>query len=223
MVGTKKPDTKTDVWDNYYQKDKPVVNLIEKINEVYFSRVFEHYFKKYTPQLFNLKILEAACGSGLMSSRLATQGAETQLLDLSANALKVATENYRKTGQEFRGRQADILKMPYNDNTFDVVWNQGVLEHFNNPEMVVEEMLRVTKKGGVVILFVPAYLSPLHIVYKLLETAKLLNLWVFDKQVFFRTKKLRNIAKRVNCSEYTAKRLPWTLGFSSMLVVKKVI
>ncbi len=217
-----KTNTKTDTWDKYYKKDKSVVNLIEKINELYFSRVFEYYFKQYAPPIKDLKILEAACGSGLMSSRLEAQGAKTHLLDFSTYALKVAAENYRKINKTFRSTQSDILKMPFDDDSFDVVWNQGVIEHFDNPEKVVEEMLRVTKKGGVVIIFVPAYMSPLNIIYDILLATRMMKLWVFDRQVFFRTKELRIIAENVGSCDYMAKRLLYTLGFSSVLVLKKV-
>ncbi|MCK5474359.1 MAG: hypothetical protein KAI53_03055, partial [Candidatus Aenigmarchaeota archaeon] len=72
--------SKSEPWDKYYKKDKTSVNIIEKINKSYFSVVFEHYFEQYAPKIKNTKILEAACGSGLMSSRLSKKGANTYLL-----------------------------------------------------------------------------------------------------------------------------------------------
>ncbi|MCK5474912.1 MAG: class I SAM-dependent methyltransferase [Candidatus Aenigmarchaeota archaeon] len=213
--------SKADPWDKYYKKDKTTVNIIEKINKLYFSVVFEHYFKQYTPKIKDTKILEAACGSGLMSSRLSKQGADTYLLDFSAYALKDAGKNFKNNKQMFLGTKADIMKMPFNDNTFDIVWNQGVIEHFDKPEKVVKEMMRITKKGGVLIIFIPAYLSPLHIIYNILLTTKTINLWPFDKQKFFKTKELRDIAKDLGYSKFVARRLPRTLGLSSALILKK--
>ena len=213
--------SKSEPWDKYYKKDKTSVNIIEKINKSYFSVVFEHYFEQYAPKIKNTKILEAACGSGLMSSRLSKKGANTYLLDFSTYALKDANKNFKNKNQVFLGTKADIMNMPFKDNSFDIVWNQGVIEHFDNPDKIVKEMLRVTKKEGIVIIFVPAYLSPLHIIYNILLATKTINLWPFDLQTFFKTKELKKIAKNMGYSKFIAKRLPLTLGFSSALIIKK--
>jgi SAM-dependent methyltransferase len=53
---------------------------------------------------------------------------------------------------------ASILDMPMEDNTYDVTWNGGVIEHFEEAEQAraVSEMLRVTKPEGKVIIMVPS-------------------------------------------------------------------
>jgi SAM-dependent methyltransferase len=47
--------------------------------------------------------------------------------------------------------------MPFKDNTFDLVYNSGVIEHFQEPDNVeaIREMGRVTKANGKVIVIVP--------------------------------------------------------------------
>jgi len=67
-----------------------------------------------------------------MSSRLAKQGYEVTVLDITENALKTARSNFikNKTNGEFV--KADIFKMPFESETFDIVWNQGVIEHFDD-------------------------------------------------------------------------------------------
>ena len=45
--------------------------------------------------------------------------------------------------------------MPFEDNYFDVVFSKSVIEHFHNPEILVEEIFRVLKPGGLVITMCP--------------------------------------------------------------------
>lgn len=49
----------------------------------------------------------------------------------------------------------DAKKMPYKSGQFDVVFHQGVLEHFRDPDKILLENRRVLKKGGVIIIDVP--------------------------------------------------------------------
>ena len=53
--------------------------------------------------------------------------------------------------------------MKFNNNTFDVTFNTGVIEHFDDDKInnkPVEEMIRVTKKKGKIIILVPSAYSP---------------------------------------------------------------
>jgi len=53
--------------------------------------------------------------------------------------------------------QADLENepLPYDDNSFDVVFSKSVLEHFYYPEKLVKEIYRIIKPGGLVITMVP--------------------------------------------------------------------
>ncbi len=53
----------------------------------------------------------------------------------------------------------DIQKMPFNDNEYDVVICNHVLEHVEDDNKALSEILRVMKKGGFAILHVPMNLS----------------------------------------------------------------
>lgn len=47
-------------------------------------------------------------------------------------------------------KQLDIIsnKIPYEDNTFDMVFSDNVMEHIQNPDLVLSEVFRVLKPGG---------------------------------------------------------------------------
>lgn len=58
---------------------------------------------------------------------------------------------------------ADVLKLPFPDNVFDLVFSQAVLEHVRDPFQAVEEMRRITKPGGTVWAGM-AFMQPVHAV-----------------------------------------------------------
>lgn len=190
-------------WEQYYQKNSIIVNLIEKINKLYFTKIFE---KGLCPSDSSL-ILEPGCGSGLTSARLAKKGHKVVVLDISENALKTARQNFVNLKLPFLGVKADICHMPFKNNIFDMVWNQGVIEHFNNPEVVVREMFRLIKQDGKLILYVPAFLSFLHITYFCLNALKLDKLWPFDRQIFFKNSYLKKVMDLAGCSNINIKRM----------------
>ena len=45
---------------------------------------------------------------------------------------------------------ADIVNLPFKDNSVDVIINEAVLEHDKNPQALVKEMYRVLKPGGLI-------------------------------------------------------------------------
>lgn len=56
---------------------------------------------------------------------------------------------------------ADALHLPLRSNSFDLVISKDTLEHFTEPPIVVSEIKRVLKVGGVLIIWVP-FMHPFH-------------------------------------------------------------
>jgi len=113
-----------------------------------------------------LKMAEVGCGSGRISTRLARgfPCSLSVLVDHSPVAvtrLKAAVEAGVGTGEVVRG---DLFAIPVKDNSLDLVWNAGVLEHFtgHTQDRAVSEMLRVLKPGGFFISLNPFAGSILH-------------------------------------------------------------
>jgi SAM-dependent methyltransferase len=57
--------------------------------------------------------------------------------------------------------RADIHRLPFDDDTFELVVNQAVLEHLSDPVTATSEMVRVCKPGGLILSEV-AFMQPLH-------------------------------------------------------------
>ncbi|MFA4825948.1 MAG: class I SAM-dependent methyltransferase [Methanoregula sp.] len=95
-------------------------------------------------------VLEAGCGTGQTLSPLSKKY-ETVGLDISQAALNLARLNCKNPVL------GSIFEIPFKENTFDLVYNSGVIEHFKDPDNVaaIAEMARVTKPSGRVIIIVP--------------------------------------------------------------------
>ena len=96
------------------------------------------------------RAMELGCGTGffllnLMQSGVAEKGSVT---DLSPGMVKVALRNAENLGLDVDGRVADAEKIPYEDNTFDLVVGHAVLHHIPDVELSLREVLRVLKPGG---------------------------------------------------------------------------
>jgi SAM-dependent methyltransferase len=66
----------------------------------------------------------------------------------------------------------DVRNLPYDNDSFDVVYSGGVIEHFEGTEDAISEMFRVTKHGGTLYIGVPNKLS---IQYPLVQVLQKLN------------------------------------------------
>jgi ubiquinone/menaquinone biosynthesis C-methylase UbiE len=94
--------------------------------------------------------LELGCGTGFftLNLKLAAVIDECHVTDLSPGMVEVAQRNARSLGFEVEGRVADAERLPYDDNTFDIVIGHAVLHHIPDVELAFREVLRVLKPGG---------------------------------------------------------------------------
>jgi SAM-dependent methyltransferase len=100
-------------------------------------------------------VVDLACGSGAMSRELAQPGRTVVGLDLSAQELSLAAE--RGSGPWV---QADALRLPFKDSSVDVVTSSLGLVVVTPLTVLLEEIARVLRPGGVLAAIAPA-LRPL--------------------------------------------------------------
>lgn len=83
--------------------------------------------------------------------------------------------------------------MSFADETFDVVFSQGVLEHFRDPDPVIAEQVRVMKKTGVLIVDVPQTYNP----YTLFKKIRMWQgRWPYGWETQYSLPSLRKLARR---------------------------
>lgn len=117
------------------------------------------------------KILEVGAGMGGDSIFLVKQKAHVTAVDFSKEALSEIEKNAQKENVDIEIVNADAKKLPFTDETFDIVFHQGFLEHFKNPLEIILEQKRILKKGGYIVIDVPqkytTYTIKKHIEMKL--------------------------------------------------------
>ncbi|MBI3761281.1 MAG: class I SAM-dependent methyltransferase [Chloroflexi bacterium] len=100
-----------------------------------------------SPQDFDGKVvLDAGCGAGDQSRWFVSQGAAVVSVDLSA-AIRVAYHKLRQCPQ-WVGVHGDITALPFEDESFDFVYCEGVIQHTRDSQIAVDELSRVLKRGG---------------------------------------------------------------------------
>jgi len=121
----------------------------------------DEYLNEWTCEIERLTrpgqhVIEIGCALGATSLYLAKRGRVITGLDYSKKMCDLFQENARELGLNVKSICADITKkLPIADNTYDVVWHAGVIEHFSDDEVkfIISENARITR--GTVISMVP--------------------------------------------------------------------
>ena len=95
------------------------------------------------------KVLDVACGTGVVGLTAARLGAVVKGLDLTPNLIIRAKENAKIMSLEADFFEGDAENMPFSDEEFDFVVSQYGHMFAPRPNVVIEEMARVLKPGGV--------------------------------------------------------------------------
>ena len=122
-----------------------------------------HYIHRYASA--NSKILELGAGTGRYSLALAGEGMEVTAVELVESNLAILRENSRGIGniRSYQGDATDLSR--FDDDTFDETLVLGPMYHLydaNEVNRAIDEAIRVTKPGGVLLF---AFLSVFGIVY----------------------------------------------------------
>jgi SAM-dependent methyltransferase len=147
--GTEKESRKQD-WETFWDEKQDT-------DEVYSNagRVLRHLSKLV--ELKDKKVLEIGAGTGRDSFPLVEQGASVVQLDYAENSLRILKRLAEESKLPVSIVGGDTFRLPFRDNTFDIIFHQGLLEHFRKPvaEQLLRENVRVLKEGGLLLVDVP--------------------------------------------------------------------
>jgi len=108
------------------------------------------------------RVLEVGAGTGRDSFGLVRHGAEVFQLDYSAASLSIVQALAKREAIKVHLIRGDAFLLPFPSEIFDIVFHQGLLEHFESAEAekLLEENRRVLKKGGFLLIDVPQRYHP---------------------------------------------------------------
>lgn len=95
------------------------------------------------------RLLDVGCGGGFLSNELARQGLKVTGVDLSPESIKVAAKFDSTKSVVYQ--IADAYKLPFSDQSFEVITAMDFLEHVERPQDVIKEFSRVLKPDGLFI------------------------------------------------------------------------
>ncbi len=96
------------------------------------------------------RVLDVACGTGVVAITAALRGAQATGLDLTPALLERARENAAMAGVSVEFDDGDVEQLPYADASFDVLLSQFGHIFAPRPDVAIAEMLRVLKPGGTI-------------------------------------------------------------------------
>jgi len=134
----------------------------EKLAKEHLSRVraleqwdiFQRYVGPFKP---GMKILEIGSGYGTFLYEAALCGLEGFGIDPAGYKMKYARELLADIDRPPRLFSGYAENLPFQDDTFDLIYSTNVLEHVSDPDKVIHEALRVLKPGGKMQFVIPNY------------------------------------------------------------------
>lgn len=100
------------------------------------------------------RLMDLGCGSGAYLEAKKQSECAYFGLDFSGSMIEVAQERATQMGMK-KGvflEEGDVESTPYPDNFFDVVLAIGLIEYFENPDGLINEIKRILKKDGILII-----------------------------------------------------------------------
>jgi ubiquinone/menaquinone biosynthesis C-methylase UbiE len=157
------------VFDNWIPEnwipENDTINVEFKTGKVYFNLWKDFTKEEYYAQTLSIlkerfgkngirtegvkNALDAGCGGGRYTLALKKLGCEHIIgVDISINSIELAKKMNPFNKSEVNFLNASVLELPFDSETFDFVFSNGVLHHTLNSDQGLKEIYRVLKKGG---------------------------------------------------------------------------
>lgn len=146
------------------------------------------------------KVLEIGCSVGTDLSQFAKAGADVTGIDLTEAGINLAKKRFEVLGLKGNLLTADAENLPFENETFDLVYSFGVLHHTPDTKKAInEEAFRVLKKGGkaVIVLYHKHSWNTAYLYYKALRRRGLKHL-SFGQRINFLTETNKNAGGVMN-------------------------
>ncbi len=132
---------KKKTWDLY----APIYKRAMKPDQ----QIYDFMYRRIPERVRDKEVLELAMGPGLLAKRVAPAARRMVATDYSDGMVAQAKKGERPANLTFE--VADAMKLPYEDDSFDVVLIANALHLVPDPAQVLREIDRVLRPGGLLI------------------------------------------------------------------------
>ena len=152
------------------------------------------------------KILDVGCNMGQYTTLFAALGFKMVGVDLSDKALGLAKENAKLLNLNIDYFQADVEQLGmFSENSFDGIVSFSALRYLSDLKIALQQIHRVSKKGGIIALDFPNKHCPW---FKILKNKFGIGNHINDH--FYTVKELSVLFKEAGFSDFEAKKIMFT-------------
>jgi len=146
-------------WNNVWEKQSSVGILNPVYTEGECETIFQFWQRGYATDLLNLietrkyfRFCELGSGRGTTTMYLAQSGyTDLTMVDLAAEAFKVARYSFKQFDLPIPQMVlADVENTGLPSDSYDCIYNIGLLEHFDDPSKTLAESYRLLCEGGMI-------------------------------------------------------------------------
>jgi 2-polyprenyl-3-methyl-5-hydroxy-6-metoxy-1,4-benzoquinol methylase len=140
--------------------------------------------------------LELGCGTASLGRRLASCISSYTGADYASSAITEARRMH-VDAPNMNFLQADLFDLP-TTHLYDIVWSQGLLEHFGDPKGALKKHMALCKPGGVVVVSVPWKYSYMTLWYAFTRPKALRRFWPWIDQDFHTSRTLKFVTEGID-------------------------
>ncbi len=145
----------TRYWEAIYEQNPDEIERVYSTDIVDRKKVVLQMLDQCTGEVPSM-VLDVGCGPGVFMREVLERGHTVVGMDISDRMTREAKEAVKRYYNERAiCVVGDIERLPFEDNTFDVILCIGVLSYVDNDASGIGEMTRVVRKNGSIILAVP--------------------------------------------------------------------
>jgi len=135
---------------DFYERKEVIHEVVEaKRSKICYNLIINLITNKISSERIK-KLLDIGCGDGSFIIQFKNH-CETFGVDISRSAIKIAKE----AGISAYELDVSSERLPFQDEYFDIIYMGDVIEHLTNPDFAINEVARVIKTNGFLVLSTP--------------------------------------------------------------------
>lgn len=153
--------------------DKEAEDYNRSYEGKYCEKMYFEVLNKLRGQIFS-NILDVGCGTGSLLSLVLNEYNDVKAygVDISGGMIKKAADILKDNAELVVG---DAENIPWEDNMFDIIVCNASFHHYSQPDKVLNEMRRVLRTEGILIISDPWWPNPIRFILNLLLKTPLNN------------------------------------------------